>query len=177
VTFFTGGGVATAVDNWVTKVKVPSTSNATTGVVDESVSPIPCAADLLTCSTSTLSIPGGTFGTASTVPLSQFLEITLLRDASTIAKGAKISSAKIFYDAPATPGDCGGGPCIYPMQVLSCTDTTWGTLPKQGIPCEDRTQRFAYPSKSRPKDPPVPAGFEGDWKFVIYAVDNGKYEQ
>jgi hypothetical protein len=65
-----------------------------------------------------------------------------------------------------------------PFQIVAdCTDTSNGNLPQPGKPCEDRTQRKAYPSKNRPKDPPVPAGFEGDWQFVIYAVDNGKYNQ
>ena len=177
VTFFTGGGVATGPlcttppctgDNWVTRVKVPSTSLATTGVVLELLNQGFCAqaGNLLTCNTSDVSIPGATFGVAGSRPLSRFLEITLLRGASTIAKGAKIDSAIVYYrksDADSF------------QIVADCTDTSNGILPQAGKPCEDRTQRKAYPSKNRPKDPPVPAGFEGDWQFVIYAVDNGKY--
>jgi hypothetical protein len=167
MTFFTGTGVATSLDNWVTKVNVPSTSLASTGTIEEVVSAVTCAPDLLTCSTSQLTIPSSTFGIAGTRPLSQFLEVTLLRDASTIAKGAKIDSAVIYYKKLDTD-------TFEP--VLACTDTTYGALPKLGRPCEDRTQRYAYPKKSSPKAQ-VPAGFEGDWKFVIYAVDNGKYNQ
>lgn len=167
VTFFTGSGVATSSDNWVTKVKAPSTSLASTGTIEEVVSPVTCAPDLLTCSTTQLTIPSSTFGVAGGRPLSQFLEVTLLRDSSTIAKGAKIDSAVIYYKKLETD----------PFQpVLACTDTTYGALPKEGVPCEDRTQRYAYPRKSSPKTP-VPAGFEADWKFVMYAVDNGKYNQ
>lgn len=166
LTFFTGGGIATTGDLWVTKVKLPGTGTGTgtTATIAEIVVPTTCAADLLTCSTSTLTIPGSTFGTAGTRPLTQFLEITLLRDASTIANGAKIESARIYYKKiPESPG--------LGDEVLSCADAT---LPRASSPCEDRTQRYAYPRKSTGKAP-VPAGFEGDWKFVIYAFDNGRY--
>ncbi len=184
VTFFTGGGVATgplclslpcAGDNWVTRIKVPSSSLATTGIVEEFLNATFCAqaGNLLTCNTSDLSIPGATFGVPGARPLrdpltgaSQFLEITLLRDASTIARGAKIDSAVVYYRKLDTDTF---------QPVADCADTTNGVLPQPGRPCEDRAQRKAYPSKSRPKDPPVPAGFEGDWQFVIYAHDNGKY--
>jgi hypothetical protein len=164
VSFFTGTGIATAVDPWVTKVKVPAGALATTAVVEEEVSLITCAPDLLTCSTSTVTIPSATFGSAGTRPLSQFLEITLLRDQSTIAKGAKIGSAVVYYKKEGDPNY---------VVVQSCADLT---LPMAGTPCEDLTQRFAYPKKSTGKAP-VPAGFEGDWRFVFYASDNGKYSQ
>ena len=165
LTFFTGGGIATTVDTWVTKVKLPGTGTgtATTAAVAEVVEQSTCAADLLTCSRSTLTIPGSTFGTGGTRPLTQFLEITLLRDASTIARGAKIESARIYYTTSPDNQVLGDG-------VRSCADAG----PPVGSPCEDRTQRYAYPRKSTGKEQ-VPAGFEGDWKFVIYAVDNGRY--
>lgn len=165
LTFFTGGGVATQADSWVTRVKVPANvTTSTIATIVEVLDQQDCARapDLLTCATSALTIPG-TF--------SPVLEITLLRDASTIAKGAKIDSARIFYKEPAHPDNR----VTYPLEVPSCTDTTtYGPLPQSGIPCEDRTRRKAYAKKSTPKVF-VPSGFEGDWEFVIYAVDNGKY--
>jgi hypothetical protein len=157
LTFFTGGGIATVADSWVTRVTVPANvSTSTTATVSETVTPGGCAADLLTCNTSTLDIPGS---------FASLLEIMLRRDASTIAKGAKIDSARIYYQHTSTSSE---------IEVPACTDSSYGTLPQPGIPCEDRTLRKAYPKKSTPKSP-VPAGFEGDWEFVIRAVDNGRY--
>jgi len=158
LTFFTGGGIATPADPWVTRVTVPANITvSTTATVVETVTPGGCAADLLTCNTSTLTIPGS---------FSSLLEITLRRDASTIAKGAKIDSARIDYQHTSTSAT---------IEVPSCTDTSFsGPLPLSGIPCEDRSLRKAYPKKSTPKSP-VPAGFEGDWEFVIRALDNGRY--
>ena len=170
LTFFTGTGVATAQDTWVTRVKVPATSAAAIAEIVENANElITCAraADLTTCSTSTLTIPGGTFGTAGARPLTQFLEITFLRDASTISNGAKLSSATIYYRQ--LPTDSA-------LPVLSCTDTTYGALPQPGRPCEDRTQRKEFPRKNSARTPVEP-GYERDWQFVIYAVGNGKYEQ
>jgi hypothetical protein len=172
LTFFTGIGKATTSDTWVTKVKLPAqgASTASTATIVETVSNINCEAqapDLLTCSDSTLTIPGSTFGTAGTLGLSQFLEVTVLRDASTIAKGAKIASAVLYYQHDSSE----------PVQiVLSCTDTSDGQLPKLNRPCEDRTQRYAYPRKSTGKVP-VEAGYEGDWKFVVYLANNGRIRQ
>lgn len=162
VTFFTGTGIATPTDPWVSILKAPSTAQAVTATVEEGVSLSQCSADLLDCRTTTMTIPSS-FGVAGTRPFSQFLEVTLLRDASTIAKGAKIDSAVLYYKHD--PNAAGLGD---PIQ--SCTDLT---LPKAGVPCEDRTQRTAYGRKSLPKSP-VPAGFEGDWKFIIYLHDNGR---
>jgi hypothetical protein len=126
-----------------------------------------CAGDLLTCSTSQLTIPGITFCNALDpgFALANCLEITLLRDSSTIVKGAKIDSARVYYRKLETDSY---------QEVLSCTDTSFGPLPQPGRPCEDRTQRLEYPRKNTPKTS-VAAGYESDWRFVIYAGDNGKY--
>lgn len=169
VTFFTGSGIATEEDPWVTRVKAPSTSQSSTASVVEEVAAITCAPDLLTCNTSKLTIPGITFCNAldTGFVLSQCLEIALLRDASTISKGAKIDSARVYYRKLETDAF---------QEVLPCTNTDYGKLPQPGRPCEDRTQRLAFPKKNTPKTP-VAAGFESDWRFMIYAVDNGKYAQ
>jgi hypothetical protein len=167
VTFFTGSGIATPTDPWVTKVKVSSTTAASTALVDEAIIDCVRAPDLLDCRTTLLTIPGSTFGIPGARPLSQFLEITLLRDASTIGKGAKIDSAVVYYQKLETDA----------FQVVpDCTDTSYGLIPRAGLPCEDRGQRTAYPKRNTARTP-VQAGYESDWKFVIYAFDNGRYNQ
>jgi hypothetical protein len=158
VTLSTGSssGVATPSDTWTTTVTVPAGAAATTASVGESVSTVTCAPDLLTCSTSTLTIPG-TFAN---------LVITLRRDASTIARGARIDSARIFYQPDSNNPSLGN-------EVLSCDDPSFvNRTPTAGNPCIDF--RKAYGKKSLPRNP-VPAGYEGDWEFVIKAIDNGKY--
>ena len=157
-TFFTGvDGVARLGDPWTTTVTVPTAAKAE---VVELPPATPQASDLFTEEASTLSIPG-TFDNN--------LVILLRRDASTIAKGAKISSAKIYYEADAGKGD----PRItYPYLVLPCTDTTWGTLPQPGIPCENKPARIEFNKKTAPTP-----DFVGDWQFEIWAKTNGKYTQ
>jgi hypothetical protein len=93
------------------------------------------------------------------------LKIWLVRDASTIAKGAKISSAKIYYTG-SNPPSLG----FYPYQVLPCTDTSYGPLPMPGIPCIKSRTEFTK------KTAPTP-DWVGDWQFEIWAKDNGKYTQ
>lgn len=155
-TFFTGGsGVATSADPWTTTVNIPSAAKAE---ILETSSLVACAPDLLTCEVSSLSIPG-------TFPQ---LTITLRRDVSTIAKGAKIASARILYSNPTTPDPR----IVYPYEVLPCTDTTWGPLPQIGIPCENRAARIEFNKKTAPTPDWI-----GDWQFEIRARDNGKYTQ
>jgi hypothetical protein len=169
----TGGGVATKADPWTTTVTIPTSAPGTPAQILETTSAVTCAPNLLTCNTSNLTIPG-TFAN---------MVITLRRDVSTIAKHADIASARVQYTNPGHPA----GPSFhvqYPLEVPSCSDTTYAvSLPVSGIPCI--ASRTAYPSKGDDDDerdkkkrpPPVvtPAGFEGDWEFVIKAVDNGRY--
>ena len=167
--FFTGTGIATSTDTWVTRVNIFSSSVATQATILENQNALTdcvtgLAADLLTCSITSLSIPGATFGTPGEAIPGQFLKITLLRDASTIARGAKISSAKIFYSKDGLTGF---------VEVLPCTSSPTGG-PTAGVPCEDLSKRTAYPRKNSQKTPVAP-GYEGDWSFTIYATDNGRY--
>jgi hypothetical protein len=159
-TVFTGeGAVATTVDPWTTTIVIPASGSITTADVFETINPSAIAPDLLNLSSSALTIPG------------EFakLVITLRRDVSTLAKGAKISSAKIYYNNPSHPD-----PRInydgLGYLVLPCSDTTWGALPQLGIPC--LFKRTAYTKRTAPTP-----DWEGDWEFIIYALDNGKYEQ
>jgi len=157
-TLFTGdGAVATGLDTWTTTVSVPPATTYTTADILESVSGVTCAPDLLTCSSTTLTIPG-TFAK---------LEITLRRDASTIAKNAKIATAYVYYSNPTYPDSR----IDYTrFALLPCTDTSYGPLPQTGIPCIAR--RTEYTRRTAPT-----ADWIGDWEFVIYALDNGTYEQ
>jgi len=155
-TLFTGAGaVATATDTWATEVVVPPTTIYTTAEILEETTPITCAPDLLTCSTSTLAIPGSFAN----------LVIFLRRDVSTIAKNAKISSARVYYSDPQTPAVG----VTYPYEVLPCTNTTtYGSLPKPGIPCIKSRTEFTKRTAPTPE-------WEGDWQFEIWALDNGRY--
>jgi len=151
-TFFTGStGVATSSDPWTTTVNVPSFAKAE---VKETSSLLTCAPNLLTCESSELKIPG----------IFPKLVVTLRRDVSTIAKGAKINSARITYTDPTTPDPR----IVYPYELLPCTDTTWGPLPQVGIPCLNK--RTEYTKRTAPTPDWI-----GDWGFEIWAIDNGRY--
>jgi hypothetical protein len=152
--FFTGDAVATGGDKWTTTVVVPATTSFTTAEIAETMG-LPLAANLLDSRITTLSIPGA-FAK---------LVITLRRDASTIVKGAKIGSAKVYYGDPSVPD-----PRIdyANFQVPSCADTTYGVLPQPGIPCINR--RTEYTKKTAPAP-----DWEGDWEFEVFALDNGRY--
>ena len=156
VTFFTGYGVATKQDPWVTIVKVPAGSTETTASVDEFLN-VDCPVGVTECSSSDLSIPLASFtGT-------ELLEITLRRDESTIPRGAKIADAVVYYKKD--------GALNYEI-VPSCSSDS--SLPKANQPCEDLDKRKAYANKSSRRNPVEP-DFLGDWEFVIKARDNGKY--
>jgi hypothetical protein len=170
-TLFTGtsqcdainGCIATSTDQWTTTVRLPQTPNAVTANVLESKDE-DCAraADLLDCRKSEFTLSVG-----YTAPGDTYITITLRRDASTITRRADIDSARVYYQPLATSTAIGN-------EVLSCDDSSFtNRLPTSGNPCVD--YRVAYAKKSTPKNP-VPAGYEGDWVFVIRAKDNGKYE-
>jgi hypothetical protein len=173
-TLYTGenGGIPapTALNTWTATVTLPPTAGSTTASIQNLISPITCAPNLLDCSSSTLTIPGGPFAN---------LIITLRRDASTIGKYAKISNAKVFYTDPGHPNPS----AVYPLQVPSCTDTTYGVLPLSGIPCMASRQAVYAPTTSSTSRT-TSGGHDDDdddhktllyWEFVIKAVDNGKY--
>jgi hypothetical protein len=147
--FFTGGGVAvTPADPWLTLVQVPVTGFVTTLEITEVSSNVPLASNLRTTETSNLTIPGS-FAS---------LVITLRRDASTIAPGAKVSNARLYYAQTAAQG--------LGTELFACTPAG----PSPGVPCISR--RVEYTKKTAP----TPA-WEGDWEFEILALDNGRYSQ
>lgn len=151
---FTGSGAAaTGADTWTTTVVVPAAASYTTASIAESTD-VPLAPDLTDKSTSELTIPGSFAN----------LVIKLRRDASTILKGAKIASARVYYSNPTVPDPR----VVYPYEVLPCSDTTYGVLPQPGIPCLNR--RVEYTKRSAPA-----LDWVGDWEFEILALDNGRY--
>lgn len=146
--FFTGAdGVprSTTGDLWTTTVNVPSLVRDGARVF-ESTNPASCSADVTTCFFTDLTILG-TFAE---------LTITLRRDASTIAKSARIANAVIFYRHLASD----------PLVAVPACTATLGPLP--GKPC--MSSRTEYTKRSAPTPDLV-----GDWEFVIRAVDNGRF--
>jgi hypothetical protein len=157
------GCAATPTQPWTTTVQIPASSQIIEAEVAQAFNSPDCAraGNLLNCSTSILTIPGSF----------DHLVITLRRDGSTISSnGAKIANAVVYYDGSPKLPPAG---VVYPLQVPNCTDTTYGPLPAPGIPCIK--VRTDYPKKTVPPKPPVPPEFPNDWEFVIWALDNGKY--
>ena len=163
-------------DPFTTTVIVPAGSAATTATVAESEVLASCSANPR-CFQSKLTIPG-TF---------DFLKIILRRDKTTLMtsrpKGnghddddcddddryggqSAIDNAIVKY----FPDDDPSNPDKF-IIVPNCSIVPGG-LPMSKHPCIE--SRKAYPKKSSHKSP-VPAGLEGDWEFVIRALDNGRY--
>jgi hypothetical protein len=172
-------------DPFTTTVIVPADSPATTATVIERDLAESCSANPR-CFESKLTMPG-TF---------DFLTIILRRDRTTLmsSKGhghsghghghdkgrgqghddddgrysgqSSIDNAIVKY----FPDDDPGNPDRF-IIVPNCSVVPGG-LPTPKNPCI--ASRKAYPKKGSHKTP-VPAGLEGDWEFVIHAVDNGRY--
>lgn len=168
----TNGGLpaSTTSATWAAKVTLPTSASSTTASIVNLIADPACprAANLLDCSASTMTVPG-TFAN---------LVITLRRDASTITKRAKIASAIIYYDQPGHPA-AGIPYANYGFQLPSCTDTTYGALPRSGVPCiKSRTEVFV-PRTSKDRDEDCDDRDKSKklayWEFVILAVDNGRF--
>jgi hypothetical protein len=161
-------------DPFTTTVIVPAGSAATTATVAESELLASCSANPR-CFQSKLTIPGSF----------DFLTIILRRDRTTLMSSSPkgrghddddddqrhsgqsaIENALVKYfpdDDPANPERF--------IIVPNCSVVPGG-VPTPKNPCI--ASRKAYPTKSSHKSP-VPAGLEGDWEFVIHALDNGRY--
>ena len=160
----------TTSNTWAAKVVVPPTTGSTTASIQNLIADPACprAANLLDCSASTMTIPG-TFAN---------LVVTLRRDASTISRWAKINSAIVYYDNPGHPAP--GIPYAnYGFHVPACTDTTYGALPRSGVPCiQTRTAVYAPRTRKDRDDDCDPYDKSKKllyWEFVILAVDNGRF--
>jgi hypothetical protein len=166
---FTGvGAIATETDPWTTTVIVPmgyipavAGATYTSAIIAESENASTLSSDLLTSNSTDLTIPGSS-------PPGSSLKIILRRDSRTIANGAKISNAQVYYTGTHDPA-----PIAYPYNVLSCSDTSLGPLPKPGIPCIDRTKSKVYTKKeAQALGNPE---WEADWELWLNASDNGLY--
>ena len=160
----------TTSNTWAAKVVVPPTTGSTTASIQNLIADPLCprAANLLDCSASTMTIPG-TFTN---------LVVTLRRDASTISRWAKINSAIVYYDNPGHPA-AGIPYANYGFHVPACTDTTYGALPRSGVPCiQTRTAVYAARTWRDRDDDCDPYDRNKKllyWEFVILAVDNGRF--
>jgi hypothetical protein len=151
-------------DPFTTTVIVPPNSAATTANVVESEAAGSCGTNPR-CFQSQLTVPGSF----------AFLTIILRRDVTTLLSSSRrdhddddrhsgqsaIDSSIVYY----TPD---GSTALNP--VPNCS--TDATLPRSHEPCV--FSRKAYPKRSTARNP-VPAGLEGDWEYVIHALDNGRY--
>jgi len=162
----TGIASATSEDPTVTTVVVPP-GKATTAQIQESPLLQSCAI-FNTCYISDITIPGTGF---------DHLTIFLTRDASTIPRpppgsicddddsragcssnrGVNINNVVILYDHLDGQGS---------LPVPNCADDP--TRPSAGRPCVKN--RTAFPRKA-----PTPLIDQGDWRFEIWATDNGRY--
>jgi len=146
-------------DPFTTTVVVPGGSAATTASVSERDVLQSCSANPR-CFESKLLIPGSF----------DFLTIILRRDRTTInpyhSSQSELDNAIVKY----YPDDDPGNPDKF-IVVPNCSVVPGG-VPTPKNPCI--ASRKAYPVPKRGK-PAVPAGLEGDWEFVIRALDNGRY--
>ena len=161
--FFTGGvAAATPTDPWKTTVVVPSltASNPPQSFVTTSIEETTTLDTRVSCTSgqcwdTNLLIPDLHFPKSSGAKLT----ITLLKDASIVGSGT-IKNATVWYIDSSND-----------IRALdSCTDTGG---PSPGVPCIASRKEYA---KTGTAKNPVPEGFAGDWEFVIYALDNGRYE-
>jgi len=106
--------------------------------------------------TSTLTVPGNASGT-------NYMEITLRRDASTIPSGFKLSDWVITYQHTPT------STLISPVPLCS-QSTAAAPLPRSGVPCEIDGSRIAYKNNNAP----TPA-FVGDYEARFRAFNNGRF--
>jgi len=158
-TFFTGNGASvlppTGTDLLPTaavKITVPTGQNLTTAQADLTVALGGLTSATTTTNTVVMQVPNNNqlFGNYAT--------IELRRDASTIAKGAKISSAAVLYRHEDTAAENPVPPCP------ANGDPSGFTPPV----CEVLSLRTEFTKKNAP----TPADI-GDWLFVVHALENG----
>ena len=172
-------------DPFTTTVIVPAGSASTTASVAERELAQSCSANPR-CFESQLVIPGNF----------DFLKIILRRDRTTLMSSTKptghghhdgkdhgkghdrddddrysgqssIDNAIVKYfpdDDPAHPDKF--------VIVPNCSVVPGG-LPTPKNPCIASRKAYPVPKKGKPSS--VPAGLEGDWEFIIHALDNGRY--
>ena len=164
-TFFTGNGASVLPPTGpsgslnlrptaAVKLTVPTGQNLTTAQADVTVVLGGQTGDTTTTITGVIKVPNNDqlFATYAT--------IELRRDASTIAKGAKIANAVVSY----SHDDAGT-----PQPLSPC--------PTNGVPTSTNPVCvFGLPIEFTKKNAPTPDDI-GDWLFVIHALENGRLAQ
>jgi hypothetical protein len=157
-TFFTGNGssvlgpIGTNLrPTALTKLTVPTGQNLTTAQADVTVVLGGVTGDTTTTNTAIVGVPnGGQLFTSYAI-------VELRRDASTIAKGAKIENAAVSY----SHDDAGT-----PAPLLAC--------PSNGIPTTSAPVCLFSRTEFTKKNAPTPDDI-GDWLFVVHALENGRF--
>lgn len=163
-TFFTGVGLATAADPWLTRVVVPGNFTTllnqpyTVASILEAISPSSCSPVNLQCNRTVLMIPG-TFSS---------LEITLQQHPSIIKPGSKIGDWRIAYSS-IDPTDSNPEPTATDLQYCLATNPPG---PSVGVPCLIENSCKEYTRKS---DPLLPQAW-GIFECKIKALTNGYYK-
>jgi hypothetical protein len=158
--FFTGDGLSARPTSLpatsVTKLTIPAGLELTTAQVKQLVTVGGFTSATTTTNRTYITVPSGSL-------FSDFATIELRRDASTIAKGAKIANAAVLYshDAEVTNQ-------IDPTDTLPACPT--GGVPTASAPvCV--FDRIEFTKKNAPTADDV-----GDWLFIIHALENGGFK-
>jgi hypothetical protein len=178
---FTSTGVPSgppSADGWTTTVKIPPGARDEAQIAEDNNDGHSCGPVLPLCLRSTISVPGSFHD-----PDVGFLVITLRRDASTIPTGAKISNAPLLYE----PGslNAGGGfeaqfpPSLgFPVTLKLCSALPGGapSMPDASTPpaLAAQQKRCIKSFQAYPKNDKAPPGLQGDWEWVIWAIENGR---
>jgi hypothetical protein len=181
---FTSSGVPSgppSPDGWTTTVKIPTGVPGEVQIVEDSDANS-CSPVLPLCLRSAVSVPGSFLDPTPGDADVRFLVLTLRRDASTIPSGAKIGNAPLLYEPgsldangvfqPSFPGDP-----AFPVTLKLCSALSGGapSLPPAGTPpaLAAQQKRCIKSFQAYPKNK-APAGLEGDWEWVIWAIENGR---
>ena len=181
---FTSTGVPSgppSPDGWTTTVKIPTGAPGEAQIVEDSDANS-CSPVLPLCLRSAVSVPGSFLDPTPGDADVRFLVLTLRRDASTIPSGAKIGNAPLLYEPgsldangvfqPSFPGDP-----AFPVTLKLCSALSGGapSLPAAGTPpaLAAQQKRCIKSFQAYPKNK-APAGLEGDWEWVIWAIENGR---
>ena len=182
---FTNTGVPSgppSTDGWTTTVRIPTGQKGEARIVERSEA-ASCSPVIPECVSSAVSIPGVFEDSKPTDADVRFLIITLRRDASTIPNGAQISKAPLFYEPgriddndefqPQFPGDS-----RFPVRLKLCSDIGGAPslpLPPDLPPDQAAQQKRCIKSfQAYPTNNKAPPGLQGDWEWVIWAIENGR---
>ncbi len=163
-------------DTWTTSVRIPSGTAGEARIVEDS-EPASCNPVIPTCVRSAVNVPGSFVDATPTDGDQRFLVITLRRDASTIPNGAQIAKSPLYYE----PGSIDANGVFQPsgstqVQLKLCADIGGApSLPTAGSPLDPEQQKRCIKSfQAYPKNAKAPPGLEGDWEWIIWAIENGR---